>query len=137
MSTAGGLVVKRTMKLQVLLALTVLAAGCAAPPLRQIKFDSEPSGARVWCGIGANEKLAKPVQYVGQTPCEWAPPQDRDGKFIFKGIVGYSVFVPPVILFEARWTNGQISRVTFHGGTAVKSRDDIPQAVFFEPAGRQ
>ncbi len=114
------------------LPLLCLVVGCAAPPLRSINFDSEPAGARVFYGMGANDKFAEPKNYLGQTPFTWTPEQNGDGTFKLPGALVYSTFVPPAIIFEARWTNGAADRVTFHGGSIAHGADKIPPGVFFQ-----
>ena len=115
-----------------LLLLCLALAGCAAPAPRVIHFESEPVGARVFYGMGANDNFATPKTFLGTTPCEWTPEQTGNGEFKLPGALVYSTFVPPVIIFEARWTNGAVARESFHGGTIAHGADKIPPGIFFE-----
>jgi hypothetical protein len=112
--------------------LLLLLAGCAAPAPRVIQFSSEPAGARVFYGVGANDKFAEPKTFLGICPFTWTPEQTGNGEFKLPGALVYSTFVPPVIIFEARWTNGATARESFHGGTIATGADKIPTAIFFE-----
>jgi hypothetical protein len=132
-----------------LLLLCLALAGCAAPApapvnapqpasapapapkpvakparkgARTIDFTSEPAGARVFFGVGANDKFAEPKTFLGETPFTWTPEQTGNGEFKLPGALVYSTFVPPVIIFEARWTNGAAARQSFHGGTIATGR---------------
>lgn len=116
----------------VLSTIFALVVGCAAPPKQTIHFDSQPAGARVFYGLGPNDKFAEPKTYLGTTPFQWAPDQDGKGQFKIPGALVYSTFVPPSIIFEARWTNGSPERVTFHGGSIVSGPDKIPPGIFFQ-----
>ena len=97
-----------------------------------MKFESEPSGVRVFYGTGFNESNAVPKNFVGATPCAFQPPQDRHGRFLLDGLFGYSKFVPPAIVFEARHTNGISRRVVYRGEAFKRDADKIPTGVFFD-----
>ncbi len=118
--------------ISVLSALLCLAAGCAAPPKRVVNVESQPSGARVFFGAGANESAAQPKQYLGTTPFSWTPEQKGNGEFVLPGALVYSTFVPPAAVIEARWTNGATQRIIFHGGTIATPADKIPPGLFFD-----
>lgn len=112
----------------------LILAGCAtAPTLRQIRFDSDPPGARVFYGAGGTPSAAEPREYVGTAPCQWTPPQDSQGRFKPKGIAFYNAAVRPYVVFRAEWTNGQTARQTFRCGAAFQAQDDMPGALFFSP----
>jgi hypothetical protein len=123
------------MKFQGQLLGTIIAlalAGCAAPAPRSINFASEPAGARVFFGVGANDKFAEPKTFLGECPFTWTPEQTGNGEFKLPGALVYSTFIPPVIIFEARWTNGASARQSFHGGTIATGAEKIPPGIFFE-----
>jgi|ERR1043165_8286915 hypothetical protein len=122
------------------LTLVLLVVGCA-PTMRTIHFSSEPAGARVFYGMGANEDFGAPKEFLGTAPCDWTVEVNGDGSFKLPSALVYSTFVPPVAVFEARpsesMSNCFVQRVVFHGGTLVHGPDKAPEQIFFrmtEPA---
>lgn len=113
---------------------TLILAGCAtAPAPRQMRFDSDPPGARVFYGAGASQAAADLREYVGTAPCQWTPPQDAKGRFKAKGVAFYSSAVRPFIVFRADWTNGASRVLVFRAGAAFQAQDDIPASLLFTP----
>jgi len=113
--------------------LLLMLAGCATTPdrPRSISFESDPPGAAIYYGAGANDKFAEPKSYLGTTPFAWSPELNGDGSFKLPGALVYSIFIPPVIVFEARLT-GQTSRQKFHGGTIATGADKAPAKIMFK-----
>jgi hypothetical protein len=124
--------------------LLLLLAGCETTPPpapKIIKIDSEPQGARVFIGMGPNEKDAsKSRNYLGITPLEWVVPEEmmHERKY-FKppgNVFVYSDFVPPVTVFYAEPASTQTNVFSktqlFHSGTHFKNPDQIPIGIFFD-----
>lgn len=124
---------KPIMKTLWLLALVVLAAGChTPPPVHTVRFESEPPGARVFFGAGANEHLAPAKSFLGTTPCSGDFVEGDDGGFEIPRIKFYSKFTPGVMVLEAR-LDGVTNRIVFRGGAKFhQPPDKIPPAVFFD-----
>jgi hypothetical protein len=121
------------------LALPVLCLwGCASPPPPSVRVESDPPGARVFFGQGANEDFASPKDYIGTTPFTWLPPHNGNGEFQITGAMVYSTFVPSAVIVEARppagSTNFFAQRVVYHGGTIAHGADKIPAGIFFDLA---
>jgi len=115
----------------------VLAALCGcAPTLQVIHFGSDPPGARVYWGMGANEDFGQPKSFLGETPFDWQFEVNGDHTFKAPGVFIYSAFVPPATVFEARppgdATNLFVQRVVFHGGSFAHPPDKAPDKMFFD-----
>ena len=115
----------------------VLATSCGcAPTLQVIHFGSDPPGARVYWGNGANEDFAQPKSFLGETPFDWTVELNGDHSFKAHGALVYSIFVPPAIVFEARppaeATNLFAQRTIFHGGSIATGADKAPERIFFD-----
>lgn len=127
------------MKRTTLLLALIIAAGCKAPT-RQIRFESEPSGGRVFMLTGANEGIASGSgrNFLGTTPFVWTTEVNGDGTFKTErsGIPFYSDFVQPVVVFlcepPTAATNLYAKREVFHGKTDWQSGSDAPAGVFFD-----
>lgn len=118
------------------LFITILAlAGCASGPAPKVNVESDPPGARVFYGQGANEDFGKARDYIGTTPFIWEPPHNGD-EWKVTGAVVYSIFVPPAVTIEAHPPEGStnlfLQRIVFHGGTIVHGADKIPSGIFFD-----
>jgi len=104
--------------------------------MRTIKFSSEPAGARVFYGVGANEDFGAPKEFLGTAPCEWTVEVNGDGSFKLPGALVYSEFVRRVAVFEARppdeATNLFTRRVVFYGGSLFHGADKAPAGIFFD-----
>jgi len=126
------------MKCLVLWLTLVLIAGCASKPLRVVKIESEPSGARVFFGVGPDERTAIAArEFVGTTPCQFTPrQQNRHGEFDVEGIPVYSAFRQAVAMFMAEPPSGATNLFArsqvFHCETVWKSADMVPSGVFFD-----
>ena len=115
------------------LLVALFSTGCRTPgPRQSIRFESEPPGVRVFVGTGFNESNAVPKNFIGSTPCEFEPRQDKHGRFLIDGLFGYSKFVAPAIVFEARHTNGSSRRVVYRGEAFKRDADRIPAGIFFD-----
>lgn len=123
-------------------ATSLYLVGCQSTPQppKVIKIDSEPQGARVFVGMGPNEKdAAKTRSYLGTTPLEWSVPDEMvdDGKY-FKapGALVYSMVVPPATVFFAEPSSSQTNLYpksqVFHSGTSFTPADRIPLGIFFD-----
>jgi len=115
----------------------VLAALCGcAPTMQTIHFGSDPPGARIYWGNGANEDFAQPKGFLGETPFDWTVEVNGDHSFKAHGALVYSIFVPPAIIFEARppaeATNLFVQRTVFHGGSIATGADKAPERIFFD-----
>lgn len=120
----------------------LLMLGCESmPPHRVIKFDSEPQGARVFIGMGPNEKDAEKARnYLGTTPLEWSVQEhlmDGDGEYFEpRGAFVYSMFVPRAVVFFADPPSGHTNlfpkRQVFHAETEFRPGDRIPVGIFFD-----
>jgi hypothetical protein len=124
------------VKAHILLCL-LLAAGCASPPPRVIKIQSEPPGARIFFALGGNEDFASGhFEYIGQTPCEFTPEQNGDGTFKVPWVFVYSLFVAPVAVFRADPPTGSTDlyskRQVLHGGTIATPAVKVPAGLFFD-----
>ena len=116
-----------------------LLCGCKTCPPKIIKIDSEPQGARVFLGIGANEGDAlKTRNYLGTTPLDWQVPEDMIDDcryFEAKTVFLYSNFVSPAFTFfadpPATATNLFSKTQVFHTGTFFTPADPIPVGIFF------
>lgn len=113
-------------------------SGCA-PIIRQVNFDSEPRGARVFIGTGANEDIAKSGRsFLGVTPFKWSTEVDGDGRFKTEksGIPIYSDFVQRVVVFTAEPPSGStnlfIKREVFHGTALFQPGNKAPEGIFFD-----
>ena len=120
-----------------LLPLLCLAGCSTAVPTRTINIESQPQGARVFVGIGANEDFAKKGrQFIGTTPFHWTTEVNSDGTFKLSGALVYSMFVPPVAVFTAEPPTGATNLFTkreiFHGGTVATSPTKAPEGIFFD-----
>ena len=118
----------------------LLLVGCAAP-VKTIKFDSEPRGARVFQVFGANEDIAgesKGRNFLGVTPFEWATEIEGNGTFKVKSttIPFYSDFVQSVVVFVAEpagsFTNLYPQREIFHTDSQFQRGTPVPDGIFFQ-----
>lgn len=122
------------MKTFLLLIGAAALAGCSTP-MMHIPVDSNPPGARVYFGQGANEDFARGNrQYIGTTPFTWDYQPKGDGTFDIQGALVYSTFVPPaaVLYAEPPSTNAFPKVIVYHGGTVVTAANKVPHAVFFD-----
>ena len=130
-----GIVKAAWMKAMLGILLAALA-GCAAPPKHTIHFASDPAGARVYWGAGANEDFGQPKSFLGETPFDWEVDLNGDGSFKAPRAVVYSIFIPPAIVFEARppavATNLFVQRLVFHGASIAHGPDKAPEKIFFD-----
>lgn len=115
----------------------VFLVGCAATPEKIVHIDSDPRGARVFYGVGANEEFAaKARQFIGITPFDWHYQPDGGGYFNAPGIVAYSTFVPPAIVFTADpasdATNLFQARQVYHRPSFGQGGDKVPEGIFFD-----
>ena len=125
------------MKIFPLLALAAAAAGCASDRKQLITFESDPPGARIFYGMGANEGFAGNKEYIGTTPCDWTATVDGAGHFKPSGVFVYSIFVPPAVVFVAEPPAGSTNlfpqRLVFHGGALIfTAADKAPGKLFFD-----
>jgi hypothetical protein len=126
------------MKPNLSLLLAIFLTACGTPPIKTVHIDSQPRGARVFFGAGAQESDAeKTRQFLGVTPFDWQTQGDGDGRFKNTGgVLIYSTFVPPAFVFFADppsdATNLFAKRQVFHGGALVTPPDKIPEGVFFD-----
>lgn len=130
------------MKTPVMLALVLAIASCATGPKtapdgrRTIRFESEPTGGRVFWGNGATKKGVKFI-YVGAAPCELTLNVHRDGTLIGRqGAFVFSMFVPESYIFECRPTGAMPGAVTnrqvFRTSTLFRGNDQAPDKLFFD-----
>ena len=122
-----------------LLLLCLALAGCSTAPKSKptIQVDSEPPGAKVFFGAGANTNRAAPKNFLGTTPFTWTPELDRDGRWDMPRISFYNNFGPQgVIVVEARpaddATNLFPQSVIFRGAAAFRDSDPVPARIFFD-----
>lgn len=125
------------MKLSLLLVLLVSLVGCGTPPPAPVvHIDSDPAGARVFFGQGANESFGSAKDYIGTTPFDWLPPHNGHNEFQITGALVYSIFVAPAVVVEAQPPAGSTNlfpqRVVFHGGTIAWGADKIPKGIMFD-----
>ncbi len=126
------------MKTTILL-IPLLLVGCATP-VRVIKFDSEPQGARVFLTMGANEDMAKGTgrNFLGTTPFTWTTEVNGDGSFKMERthIPFYSDWVKPVAVFTAEppsaSTNLFTKREVYHGNANFQGGSQAPEGIFFD-----
>ena len=137
--------------MQKVLSLLILVAlcGCATPePTRRgphgevlkpndhvVHIESNPTGARIFFGVGANEDQAERSRsYIGTAPFDWIVEGRGNGEFKIDGAFVYSMVVPPAAVFmaEPTATNLFTKRQVFHTGTAWTAGDKIPTGLFFD-----
>ena len=116
--------------------IAALLCGCASkpPPMKTIRFESEPAGARVFHAAAPDEhSIGRNREYLGTTPFTWTTEINDDGSFKTDGVgvIVYSMFVPCVTLFTAELTNATRTAV-YHSGNIVKGPDKAPSAIFFD-----
>jgi hypothetical protein len=116
--------------------LPATLVGCVAPPKHTIHFASDPAGASVYWGAGANEDFGQPKSFLGEIPFDWEVDLNGDGSFKAPKAVAYSVFIPPAIVFEARSptaaTNRLVQRLVFHGASIAHGPDKAPEKICFD-----
>lgn len=129
------------MKNFTVIAGVAILCGCSTPcPPKIIKIDSEPQGARVFLGLGANDSDAmKTRNYLGKTPLDWEVPADmiEDCRYFQpKSVFIYSSMVPPATIFFADPPTGATNLFpktqVFHTGTMFTPSDPIPIGIFFD-----
>jgi hypothetical protein len=124
--------------MRILLAMVALAfAGCASPKMVNVKVESDPPGAHVFFGVGANEQFADTGRsFIGTTPFVWPYKAKPDGTFDLPGALIYSIMVPPVAKFTAEPPSGStnlfIRSQVFHGGTIATAAYKVPEGIFFD-----
>jgi len=115
-------------------ALAIVASGCRTPPpIRTVRIETDPPGARVYFGIaGTPERAREQRQYVGASPCVLTVPCDEDGRFVNT----VSSFARPVAVFYADppsgTTNLHAKSQTFAVPAAFVRPPPIPSAVFLD-----
>lgn len=122
-----------------ILLVALIFTGCASAPKRTVFIESDPPGARIYFGEGANEGEAdKRKTYAGTTPCNFTPPsQNGGGEFERDGLFLYSEFVATAHIFfaepaSAMGTNLFKKRVVFHGPASFSAGDKVPEKLFFD-----
>jgi len=74
--------------------LLAALVGCVAPPKHTIHFASDPAGASVYWGAGANEDFGQPKSFLGEIPFDSEVDLNGDGSFKAPKAVAY-VFGQP------------------------------------------
>jgi hypothetical protein len=128
------------MKSVASLLVAALLCGCAHGPReagfdpyhRTVRFESEPSGARVFVAYGSGVGAVRSREYLGTTPCTNIVPCASDGTFGGQGgIAGVSVFVPRIAVFTAE-LGTNVTKQTLRSGALAQSPDRVPAAMFFD-----
>jgi hypothetical protein len=119
-----------------LLLVLGLVCGCASvPPVRNVRFESAPPGARVFITYGVSHKQASqsPGDYLGTTPCTAPIAVESDGTFtITKKVAFVNNFGEPRTALIVAQLNGVSVTNVYHASAFAREGDQVPAAVFFQ-----